>query len=33
MGGIRGNCDDNAFGGEGSVSGESSFCFPMTGDG
>jgi len=31
MGGIRGNHDDDATGGEGSDSGESSFCFPVTG--
>ena len=31
MGGICGSCDDDATGGEGSNSGESSFCFPVTG--
>jgi len=31
MGGIHGSCDDAATRGEGSVSGESSFCFPMMG--
>jgi len=31
MGGICGNRDDNTIGGEGSVLGESSFCFPVTG--
>ena len=33
MGGIRGSQDDDAIGGEGSVLGESSFCFPVTGNG
>jgi len=31
MGGIRGNQDDEATGGKDFVSGESSFCFPVTG--
>jgi len=31
MGEIRGNRDDEATGGEDSISGESSFCFPVTG--
>jgi len=31
MGGICGSRDDDAIGGEGSVSGESSFCFPVMG--
>jgi len=31
MGGTHGNRDDDTTGGEGSVSGESSFCFPMMG--
>jgi len=31
IGGICGNCDDNVTGGEGFVSGESSFCFPVIG--
>jgi len=29
MGGIHGSRDDDATGGEGSVLGESSFCFPV----
>jgi len=33
MGGICGSCDDDATGGEGFVSGKSSFRFPTTGDG
>jgi len=33
MGGIHGSQDDDAIGGEGSVLGESSFCFPVTGNG
>ena len=31
MGGICGSCDDVATRGEGSISGKSSFCFPMMG--
>ena len=33
MGGIRSSCDDDATGGKGSISGESSFRFPLSGDG
>ena len=33
IGGIRGNRDEDATGGEGSVFGESSFCFPTIGGG
>ena len=33
MGGIRSSRDDDAIGGEGSVSGESSFRFPISDDG
>jgi len=31
MGGIRGSCNDDTTGGEGSISGESSFRFPVIG--
>jgi len=33
MGGTRGSRDDVATGGEGFISGKSSFCFPRSGDG
>jgi len=33
IGGIHGSHDDDATGGEGSISGENSFCFPVSGGG